>query len=475
MSAPLLLSDLPTDIVFSIFACCDIASVVSVSQTCRCLHALAFEKSVWLILLHDLRRRCILDRNCTPNLETLSTAEMIEIVRRLITGPQTWNPTEHDSVAEFSRKITLHPAVTFGDNTAKLLGSGRYILFTNEFRLQCWSVAEDRLVWTHTSIGDLDLKDIDHEVQGFAAEETDANLTIMVCIHTFPDDDRRRNYVEMINLDLRTEKYTSLLVARAPDSDNADVFSDVFYSAAVRGAIAAADLSINGIENLYMIINWKEGLYFIVQGDADPEVGLELALIPSHILLSEKDRFHLISSDVLGSHGTSTIGLDGPAEFSPVPVFVKDITKLKTIEASDTDQFFDGIYAHESPIRDGHYSFSIYSSHRVRLRDTSLSYRLSIPTNGEPQWYQRNLSTVDPDLAVESVSDAVTYSGHCLYSSTHGAPVYTIFSKCSASTSPRIVQVGLQPIVAEQEIHIAPYSGALTYFTNSLIVVQYYR
>ncbi|KAF7349488.1 hypothetical protein MSAN_01739100 [Mycena sanguinolenta] len=194
MSTPLLLSDLPADIIFSIFACCDIASVVSVSQTCRCLYALAFEKSVWLALLDDLRRRCILDRNCTPNLETLSTAEMIEVVKRLMTGPQTWTPGEFDSVAEISRKITLHPAITLagaGDNTAKLLGSGRYILFTNSFRLQCWSVAEDRLIWTYTSIGDLDPEDI--EVQAFAAEETDANLTIMVCIQTFPDNDPRQS------------------------------------------------------------------------------------------------------------------------------------------------------------------------------------------------------------------------------------------------------------------------------------------
>ncbi|KAJ7259989.1 hypothetical protein B0H12DRAFT_1231925 [Mycena haematopus] len=125
MSMALLLSDLAPDVVFSIFACSDISSVVSAGQTCRYLHNLAFDKSVWLGLFDRLRRRFLVDRNCTPDLESLSTDEIIEVVRRLITGPQTWSPRELDCdpIAEVSTQITLHPTIrtagaTFSSITA---------------------------------------------------------------------------------------------------------------------------------------------------------------------------------------------------------------------------------------------------------------------------------------------------------------------------------------------------------------------
>ncbi|KAJ6476856.1 hypothetical protein C8R45DRAFT_1102156 [Mycena sanguinolenta] len=392
---------------------------------------------------------------------------MIQVVKQLVTGPESWNPGELDSVAEISTKITLHPDITMDStNIVKLLRSGRYVLFTNSFELECWSVADDSLVWRYTSIIDLDREDI--EVQEFAAEETEADVTIMVCIRTYPDnDDLRQNYVEIVNLNLQTGTHASLLIARAPDSVNDNVFSDP----AICGALVVVGLNVPDLaENLRMIFDLEKNSCLIVQSN-DLERQFHFALTPGYILLSEEDQLHLISGDALSATWAPIIATNGPAEF--VPVFVKDIPKLKTIEASHTEHM---VYAHASPIRDGHYSFLIYGSHRGGRRGASLSYQLSIPTYGEPQWCQGTLPVGDPDLDLYRISDAVTFSGHRLYrGGTHMAPVYAIFSTASASTSPRIVQAGLPPIVVGQEVDIAPYSGALTYFTNLLIVVQYYR
>ncbi|KAF7349486.1 hypothetical protein MSAN_01738900 [Mycena sanguinolenta] len=451
----LLLSDLPPDIIFSIFACCDIASVVSVSQTCRDLHALAFEKSVWLVLLDDLRRRCILDRNCTPNIDTLSTAEMIDIVKRLITGPQTWSPEELDSVAEISRKITLHPTIAAASKwiVPQLLRSGRYVLFLNLYRLECWSVLDDRLVWTHTFPLD------DMEVYGFAAEEADADVKIMVCFTAFLNAETR-SYVEIVDLDLQTGTHNSLLVARVPNSDDTDPFS----RPAVCGALAAVRLSVD-LGELYMIVNWRKKLYLVLQAN-DLNTRLHGALIPGHILFSEEARLHLISSDMLSSHWAPIIATDGCTE--PSPVFLKDIPKLRTLDASHTEQRFDSIYAHESPIRDGRYSVWIYSKRHVH-RDF-LSYRLSIPANEEPEWSQRTRSTLQPGRSYSY--HPITYCGHSITSRGHQRGPFTIFSVASVSFG--TAEVELPPSAA---IHtdIAPYSGALTYSTDSSIVIQYYR
>ncbi|KAJ6472402.1 hypothetical protein C8R45DRAFT_411181 [Mycena sanguinolenta] len=192
MSA-LLFSDLAPDVIFSIFACSDISSVVS---TCRYLHTLAFEKIVWLGVLDNLRRRAILDQNCTPSLETLTTDEMIGAVRRLLTGPQTWSPQDpdSDSAPEVFKKITLHPigtapgALDLG-NRAKLLPSGRYILFHDcGSSLECWNVNDVKMVWRYTTA-------IEHaEVYEFAAEERDIEsvITILICIRTYPHDGKRQ-------------------------------------------------------------------------------------------------------------------------------------------------------------------------------------------------------------------------------------------------------------------------------------------
>ncbi|KAF7349492.1 hypothetical protein MSAN_01739500 [Mycena sanguinolenta] len=457
MSITLLLSDLPADIIFSVFACCDIASVVSVGQTCCALHTLALEKSVWLVLLDDLRRRCIFDRNCTPNLEMLSTAEMIEVVKRLLIEPQTWSPTEHNSVAEISRTITLHPKITTEHsywNVPELLRSGRYVLFINSYRLKCWSAVDDRLVWTHISSMD------NMKVYGFATEEADAEITIIVCF-TARLNNELENYVEIVDLDLQTGTHISLLVARVPDYGHMN--TNMLSEPAICGAFAAVRSSV-GWGDLYMVVNWREKLYLVLQSELEAE--LHGALIPGHILLGDEE-LYLISSPTLSPYWAPTIAPDFPAEF--LPVSRKDIPKLRPLEASHAEQGFIRLYAHESPIRDGHYFVWIYGAHSLHHRDTFLSYRLSILTNEEPQWSPRSGPL---ERGLTHAYYPITYGGHSIASGTsHERAVFTVFSAASASPE---IQVDLPPSAALR-IDIAPYSGALTHSTDSSVVIQYYK
>ncbi|KAJ6476853.1 hypothetical protein C8R45DRAFT_1216696 [Mycena sanguinolenta] len=458
MATALLLSDLPADIIFSIFARCDVASVVSVGQTCRCLHLLAFEKSVWIVLLGDLRRRCILDRNCTPNLETLSTAEMIEVIKRLISGPQSWNPGEFHFGAGIPRKITLHPTLdplTLKWSIAKLLPSGRYLLFSNVKQLECWSVANDSLVWTYTSTENIALEEV-------AVEETETDVTIMLCVHTYPDGEPGPKFTEIVKLDFRTMTHTSLLIALAPGHTQS------FSHPRICGALAVVSLGMDTGESLHMILNWKQKSYCLVQGGDWDGFSVSHVLIPGHILLSEPDWLYLISSDTLCNYWAHT---NGPlAEFSPV--LVKDIPKLRTFKASDVEQNFREIYAHESPIRDGDFSIWIYGKSHSTNRGALLSYRLSIPARGDPQWCLRIQSGVERGQVLEGFYHAVAYGGHRLYSPLN--PEHTIFSAALPLTSRRTVRVGLPPDLGDA-IDIAPYSGALTYCTDSSVVVQYYK
>ncbi|KAJ7464287.1 hypothetical protein B0H11DRAFT_1922676 [Mycena galericulata] len=89
----MLLADLAPDIIFSIFFFSDVSSVVSTGQD---------------------------DSSFTPSV---------------------------------TKQIILLPEITAGDGmgkVAKLLPSGLHVLFNNARVLECWSVAEDRLIWRHT-------------------------------------------------------------------------------------------------------------------------------------------------------------------------------------------------------------------------------------------------------------------------------------------------------------------------------------
>ncbi|KAF8171082.1 hypothetical protein K438DRAFT_1982356 [Mycena galopus ATCC 62051] len=216
-SSALLLSDLPPDIIFGVFACCNISSIVSTGQTCQYLCHLAFDRSVWLNLLDNLRQRSILDRT-SANLKNLSVEQMIGVVRRL--------PT-----------IRTGGGILDWENLAKLLPSGRYVLFKNWDELKCWNVADDRLIWKHTSV----LQDA--SVLEFAAEEMYAedSLIVMICLRVM--DEPRKNYVEMISLDVQTGTPNQLWIARAPDSD----YGDPFRSTVISGALAVGRTSFFGV------------------------------------------------------------------------------------------------------------------------------------------------------------------------------------------------------------------------------------
>ncbi|KAJ6449206.1 hypothetical protein C8R45DRAFT_147174 [Mycena sanguinolenta] len=275
MSAVLFLSDLAPEVIFAILARCDIASVVSVGQTCQYLHALAFDKSVWKGLLDNLQRRAILDQNCTPRLETLSTDEMIGVVRRILTGPLTWSAQDidSDSAPEVTKTITLHPignaprALGWGSR-AKLLPSGRYILFYNSGVLECWNVTDDKMVWRYTTA-------MEHaEVYDFTAEEREieSTIVILICIRIILHDHEQLNYVEIVSVDLQSGTQNHLLTARAPDSDPA-------YDTSLSDPAMCGNLAAVNTDRQHMIINWAAKSYFIFDGHA---VGIVSAMYPQY-------------------------------------------------------------------------------------------------------------------------------------------------------------------------------------------------
>lgn len=112
------------------------------------------DKHVWLALAKDLKARHFLEE--TDRLHELATSELITLIKRLVKGPDSWSPS-YPSAPVIARQQIFHPVIKLGpgilvwENEVKLLPGGKYALFNNWHRLECWNIAQDKLVWEHDS------------------------------------------------------------------------------------------------------------------------------------------------------------------------------------------------------------------------------------------------------------------------------------------------------------------------------------
>lgn len=119
----------------------------------------------------------MLDMPPGQDLRDLSVLELVDLAKRTAQGPETWSPQSDPII---SRKIVLHPNIPHGDgilyweNEAKLLPGGKWVLFSKWQCLECWNVAEDKLVWTHRS----ELEDAN--LVEFSAELVDGGQAIVI-------------------------------------------------------------------------------------------------------------------------------------------------------------------------------------------------------------------------------------------------------------------------------------------------------
>jgi hypothetical protein len=121
-------------------------------------------------LVQALRRRGFIDRISRSEIQASSREALVTLVKILLTGPRSWTAPAISKVplvarfpssascapsrADLPEQITLHPPGirSFKKNEAKLLPGGEYVL-CNSTTLECWSVNDDRLVWSYEKSG----------------------------------------------------------------------------------------------------------------------------------------------------------------------------------------------------------------------------------------------------------------------------------------------------------------------------------
>ncbi|KAJ7149630.1 hypothetical protein C8R46DRAFT_1125648 [Mycena filopes] len=453
------ISDLPADVVFSIFLYCDIASVVLVGQTCRYLHDLAFHKSVWLALLQDLKRRFILSDAVSPNLEESSTSELIKVVKRLLTGPDTWSPTSAGFTPEVAQKITLHPTgILNWETEPQLSPSGRFVLLSKLGTLECWDVGADRMTWRYLS---------GSEVLVFAVDEVvdDDKLVIMTCESTYSGP--RTHCIQIIELDPRTGTDTNLLKVSCPPTP----YDAAFMGPVIRGSVATVALSTS--LHFLLVLDWTVQSAFVVYtSDTRSNVA---DIIPGHLILQTFDTgdastyLYLIDLwDALRIHGVP-LNLSNANAFPFNSVDLNQLPKILrqevvTPRAERSFRTGQQLYVHARPLHRDTYRIWVYSAGDALL----CSYDLALtPT---PVWRERTRAPSRRGVYYRQIS----YSGHAQwFERVAGRGV--VHQILPPSIPAPFTRGELDLAGAADVMDVSAYSGALTFAREPNVVVLYFR
>ncbi|KAF8214166.1 hypothetical protein K438DRAFT_998712 [Mycena galopus ATCC 62051] len=305
------LQDLVEDVLIFILVECDIVDVIAVSETSKYFHCLAFANTLWHSFVTKLVRRGFIARRPDDgSLADLSTAQLVDLVKRTLRGPKAWtnaHSAPHSSAPQtavrraanlftkFVRKpkppvqrplasasliestrIVLHPTTISMDptwsfywpNQTKLLPGGNFVLFKDQTCLRCWSVVEDRLFWKHTPSMD-DALVLDFEV----GLEDDLAIIATYQRNWFQLD---RSFVEIHTLNLRTGVSELQLVSRVLTALDLDPFTSFTYIESV----VCGDIVAVRSENEMLLINWRTRSRVAISAHIS-----QIGLAPGHLVL----------------------------------------------------------------------------------------------------------------------------------------------------------------------------------------------
>ncbi|RDB26462.1 hypothetical protein Hypma_006030 [Hypsizygus marmoreus] len=454
-SKPMLIDD----VVLKVLTFCDIYTVLTASQASKRLHALAFSKSTWLALLSYLHQRSTIDLPPDERLDAYTTSGLIDLVKHIIQGPQSWLPTSaaHNPGPTLSHQIILKPEIQLGpgilfwENEPQLLPGGRFVVFQNSGKLECWSVALRELIWTYHS--DMER----YRVDTFTAETVDEGrrAVILIGIRVY-EDGPRKNLIEVVNLDLVTGTSRSLLRKRAPDTSH----DNPFYRFHVQGDYAIVGMHHTEWIMIIQISTTTKRTFNISNMYCDMD------LIPGYLILSTL-RTKSESSSVLDVRlwpiETLLEAPDGALIDSIAPLATEPI-ELNALNASVTFR----LSAHLSPLRTDQSILWVLVSSLSPLLALVRKYHVSHYAGQRPTIRcVKAWERTDTVIYVPRDTSRISYAG---YAETFWALKNYIYSLGPPNVESTVVRL----LGRGDHMHMSAYSGALTYATHESVVVNYY-
>ncbi|KAJ6487767.1 hypothetical protein C8R45DRAFT_256270 [Mycena sanguinolenta] len=433
--------ELSEDVLRSIFSFCDIYAVVAVSGTNKYFHRLCTDKSVWVDLVDNLRRRGFVDRLSLSDIQSYSQEA----------------ESETHTLGQTPTKYTIHLRIT--PTNATLLGGGEHILCYSAYTqtLECWSVRYDKLVWAYVK------KKPRSKVREFDAEVIDGGANIIVCEM---DESGPTSQLEIVKLDFVTGASTPLLVCECPPGS-------CFITPKICGDIVLVGFQA-GSSMTSRLINWKTQVHLeLASSKTLPTFQFVAIPIRNYTFVlctpssDSKPEISILDNSALSSHCR-----DIATHPTPNMVYSSDFEFILHQKITFPDESLSGdwwinaLHAYESPLEEGTYRiwFVIITSEWSILL---CSFHLSLPKSGNNRitWRQR---TPPVPLADRFYAAGISFSG------------YTV-QRFPDLTHSVIAPSGMVKLNLNEEnpqrrryTHISTYSEALTsVHDDGTVVISY--
>ncbi|KAJ6549069.1 hypothetical protein DFH09DRAFT_1281530 [Mycena vulgaris] len=257
--------DLGSDVLLYICALVDLFTIVSLSRVNHELHAVTSTKQLWLSVIHELSSRCLIEPLAADILDTISVAELIDEIKKVIVGPQTWSSASSGPPI-VARQIDFSFTELSGESgSPQLLPDGRHILFykrSGDFTggVECWDMHSLRRVWGWASPPNFVRRATFDFRQGAAA----------VVALLF------RSRIVLLEAWLNTGD--SLILLDIP-------INELRWSTAkISGDFCACRLCLAGVleRGPLLLVNWRTAEFIVLRISSMQD----FALIPDHLLLA---------------------------------------------------------------------------------------------------------------------------------------------------------------------------------------------
>nr|GAT56466.1 predicted protein [Mycena chlorophos] len=151
------LTALPPEIFILILAgYCDIATLLALGQTCKALRPLSFSKAIWVSHIKRLQQQGLIARREAPDPSKLSTEELVDLVKRVVLGPESWRVADGQESFEHHLGIarTTLPAPIPADweglrryRPVTFLPGDDFLVVKGDNSLDCWDIERARKIW----------------------------------------------------------------------------------------------------------------------------------------------------------------------------------------------------------------------------------------------------------------------------------------------------------------------------------------
>ncbi|RDB16905.1 hypothetical protein Hypma_002540 [Hypsizygus marmoreus] len=449
------------DVLLQIFCFCDILSILVLSQSSHHFHDLAFSKQVWLTLLSDLHRRNFIDLLPEQHLNQLTSNELVDLAKRTVSGPRSWScpagPTITHQVVFTSSITNLEDPSNYYSNCGiRLLSGGQFVLFQHQATLECLSINGGKHVWQYRGSWE------DYEVRSFAAEVVDEGQAVIIMVGVRISDQHRRNFVEILRLDLRMGSAKTLVLEPAPNTLDESPFT---------GFKICGDFAIANVQVADYILMFRLSTGTSKRFKA---LGLqEIDLIPGHLLVLTPNPTHVLATLEL-----CVWSLDSLFESTVHNPLVTDISSISTVTIDAPINCAARLTSLPSPIHNDSSTLWICVKSTGRDQAGSLLHKYHIShAKGHPLSVELvatvKLDESHPTACYVRIPLNISYSGRAEFFN-HSSQQQRSFSFTSPDDD-----IPLDLPGCGYYIHMSSYSGALTYVTEHVwderIYVNYYE